>query len=169
LQNINLPLVPLQGKFLFSDGMIIARPNPQTLFSFSIFALSSAALIVWNASVYFLSPLPKWYNLGIIALLAPILGYVLYRLFFQLKRIEIGNNQFVIHYLFYRKMTTYPIDQIKQWTEHTVKVGKKATYKELEITFTSHIKITLGKKEYTEYEKIVSYLKKKLARKEVAQ
>ncbi len=146
--------------------MIIAKPNPQTLFSFSIFAVASAALIYWNAAIYFYSPQPKWYNLGIIFLLAPILGYVLYRLLFQLKRIEIGNNLIIINFLLHRKKSTYAIAEIKSWTEHHVKVGKNTTYKEVEIVFNSSKKITIGKKEYTEYEKIVSYLKKKAIKKE---
>jgi hypothetical protein len=146
--------------------MIIAKPNPQTLFSFSVFAVASAALIYWNAAIYFYSPQPRWYNLGIIFLLAPILGYVLYRLLFQLKRIEIGNNLIIVNFLLYRKKTTYTIAEVKSWTEHQVKVGKNTTYKELEIVFASFKKITIGKKEYTDYEKIVSYLKKKAIKRE---
>jgi hypothetical protein len=146
--------------------MIIAKPNPQTLFSFAVFALASASLIYWNAAIYFYSPEPKWYNLVIIFLLAPILGYVLYRLLFQLKRIEIGDNLIVVNFLLYRKKTTYTIAEVKSWTEHQVKVGKNTTYKELEIVFASFKKLTIGKKEYTDYEKIVSYLKKKAIKKE---
>jgi len=147
--------------------MIIAKPNPQTLFSFGIFALSSTVIIGWNASIYFSSPQPMWYNFGIILLLVPILGYVLYRLFFQLKRIEIGNNQFVIYFLFSRKKKTYSIESVQRWTEHVVKVSKTSTYKELEIVFTDKRKLNIGKKEYTQYESIVTYLKKKLAGKEL--
>jgi hypothetical protein len=146
--------------------MIIAKPNPQTLFSFSVFAVASAALIYWNAAIYFYSPQPRWYNLGIIFLLAPILGYVLYRLLFQLKRIELGNNLIIVNFLLHRKKRTYAIAEIKSWTEHLVKVGKNITYKELEIVFASSKKITIGKKEYTEYDKIVSYLRRKVAKKE---
>jgi ribosomal protein S8E len=68
--------------------------------------------------------------------------------------------------LLYRKKTTYTIAEVKSWTEHQVKVGKNTTYKELEIVFASFKKITIGKKEYTDYEKIVSYLKKKAIKRE---
>ena len=147
--------------------MIIAKPNPQTLFSFAVFAVASAALIFWNSAIYFYSSQPKWYNLGIIFLLAPILGYVLYRLLFQLKRIELGNNLIIVNFLLSRKKRTYAIAEIKSWTEHQVKVGKNVTYKELEIVFASSKKITIGKKEYTEYDRTVVYLKKKAAKKEI--
>ena len=147
--------------------MIIAKPNPQTLFSFAVFAVASAALIFWNSAIYFYSSQPKWYNLGIIFLLAPILGYVLYRLLFQLKRIELGNNLIIVNFLLSRKKRTYAIAEIKSWTEHQVKVGKNVTYKELEIVFASSKKITIGKKEYTEYDRTVVYLRKKAAKKEI--
>jgi hypothetical protein len=147
--------------------MIIAKPNPQTLFSFSIFAFASGALIYWNASIYFTSTHPQWYNLGILILLAPILGYVLYRLLFQLKRIEIGNNQIVVFYLLYGKRKEYSISEIKNWKEHVVSVGKNSTYKELEIVFESQKKISIGKKEYSDYDKVIGYMKKKLPKKEI--
>ena len=146
--------------------MIIAKPNPQTLFSFGAFALSSAVLIFWNASIYFFSSQPKWYNLGIILLLVPVLGYVLYRVFFQLKKIEVGNNQIVIHFLLYRKKRVYELSKIESWKEHVVKVGKSTTYNELEIIFTSGYTISIGKKEYTEYTQILGYFNKKLPMKE---
>ena len=147
--------------------MIVAKPNPQTLFSFGFFALASAAIIYWNASIYFFSPHPRWYNFGILLLLAPILGYVLYRLLFQLKRIELGNNTFVVHYLFYKKKKSYAVAEIESWKEHQVKVGKNSTYREVEIVFKSAKKISLGKKEYTEYDKVLGYLKKKVGKKEI--
>ena len=147
--------------------MIVAKPNPQMLFSFGFFALASAAIIYWNASIYFFSSNPRWYNFGILLLLAPILGYVLYRLLFQLKRIELGNNTFVVHYLFYNKKKSYTVAEIESWKEHKVKVGKNSTYRELEIIFKSTKKISLGKKEYTEYDKVLGYLKRKVGRKEI--
>jgi hypothetical protein len=148
--------------------MIIAKPNPQTLFSFGAFALSSAVLIFWNSSMYFFSSQPKWYNLGIIFLLVPVLGYVLYRIFFQLKRIEVGNNQMAIHFLLYGKKSVYELTKVKSWKEHVIKVGKSTTYNELEIIFIAGNSISIGKKEYTEYDKIISYLKKKAPKKQIS-
>ena len=147
--------------------MIIAKPNPQTLFSFSIFALASGALIYWNASIYFSSNNPQWYNFCILILLVPILTYVLYRLLFKLKRIELGNNQITVRYLLYGKNKGYPISEVKSWREQVVKVGKNSTYKEVELVFAANKKVTLGKKEYTDYEKVIAYLRKKLPRREI--
>ncbi len=147
--------------------MITAKPKTSTLFSFSIFAVASAILIYFNASIYFFSKSGQWYNFGILLLLAPVLGYVLYRLLFRLMIIDAGNNQISITYLLTRKSKSYPLNDIIQWHEHVVKVGKTSTYRELELKLAKNKKITIGHKEYTEYEKIIAYLKKKALRKEM--
>jgi acyl-coenzyme A synthetase/AMP-(fatty) acid ligase len=82
-------------------------------------------------------------------------------------RIDAGNNQISITYLLTRKRKSYQLNEIIQWREHVVKVGKTSTYRELELMVSKNKKITVGHKEYTEYDKIIIYLKKKAPRKEL--
>ncbi len=138
--------------------MIVAKPRFTTLFSFSVFLLLSAFVLVLNVQVLLDEPKVTWYRLLIILLLAPICLYLLYRIFFQYKKISVGKKKINIHYPLRGKQQNFAIREIESWKEESVKTGKNSYYKELVIQFGSGQSLKMGMQEYTEYKKILSYL-----------
>ncbi len=108
---------------------------------------------------------PPWYSFLIIGLLAPILGFVVYRIFIRYKVLRFGNNQVEIRLPVLRHQKAYPINQIDYWQENKVKTGKTSSYRELEIKFSDGEKISIGYQEYSDYERIVKYLQQKSSKK----
>jgi hypothetical protein len=147
--------------------MIIAKPKFTTLFSFAVFLLLSGFVLYLNIRVMLDEPQIVWYRVLIIALLSPICLYLIYRIFFQYKKISIGNNKFRIDYPLRGVHRIYEIKQIESWKEDVVKTGKSSQYRELVIKFNSGQTLTMGMQEYTEYKKIIGYLHEKAARKKI--
>ena len=141
--------------------MIISKPQTSTIISFVIFLLLTLAVLSMNVLVVVKDPKPAWFNYLIIALLTPIALFVLYKIFIRYKIIRLGNNQVELNYPVLRNTTKYSLGQIEYWTEHLVKTGKNSLYKEVEIKFMDGVKLTLGHKEHTEYNRIVQYLTQK--------
>ncbi|MBX2896551.1 MAG: hypothetical protein KF763_13990 [Cyclobacteriaceae bacterium] len=108
-----------------------------------------------------------WYNLAIVAILIPLAIFVLYRIFIRYKIIRVGNNQLELTYPVLKRTHSYNIKQIISWREHVVKTGKNSVFKELEIQCDNHLRIAIGQKEHTEYEKLVHYLQRKIPGKKV--
>ena len=61
-----------------------------------------------------------------------------------------------------RISSNYRLDQIEHWTENIVKTGKNSTYKELELKFVDGQKLSMGHREFTEYDKVIKYLQQKV-------
>ncbi|MBX2914845.1 MAG: hypothetical protein KF856_06180 [Cyclobacteriaceae bacterium] len=108
-----------------------------------------------------------WYNLAIVIVLLPIAIFVLYRIFIRYKIIRAGDNRLEITYPVLKRTYGYNIKQIISWRESVVKTGKNSVFKELEIQCDNHLRITIGQKEHTEYDKLVHYLQRKIAGKKV--
>lgn len=115
-----------------------------------------------NAWIAIRDPHPAWYTYLIIVLLLPIALFVGYKIFIRYKIIYIGNNQIKIQFPVLRISSVYSLDQIENWTENIVKTGKNSTYKELEIKFSDDQKLSMGHKEFTEYDKVKKYLQQKV-------
>jgi len=108
---------------------------------------------------------PAWYTYLIIVLLVPIAVLVIYKIFIRYKIIRMGNNQVEIHYPVIGRKHQYSVNDVVAWKENVVKTGKNSVYKELEIRFHDRRKLNFGYKEQTEYDRIVSYLSQKAAKK----
>jgi len=108
-----------------------------------------------------------WYNLAIAGILLPLGLFVLYRIFIRYKIIRAGDNRVEVVYPVLRKTHAYTIKQIASWRESIVKTGKSSVFKELEIVFDKHFRLTIGQKEHTEYDKLVHYLQRKVPSKKV--
>jgi len=148
--------------------VIVSRPSSQTLISFTLFLLITCIVLTLNV-VTIIQDRYAWYNLAIIGILVPIGVFVLYRIFIRYKVIRAGNNRLEITYPVFRKTHGFHLRQITSWRESIVKTGKKAVYKELEIVCDNRLRITIGQKEHTEYDKLVHYLQRKIPGKKVAE
>jgi len=145
--------------------VITSKPQTSAIISFVIFLGLTLAVLSVNILVLTKDPQPAWYTYLIIALLTPIALFVLYKIFIRYKVVKVGNNQIQLSYPVLRQTTSYPLDQLEYWTEHSVKTGKNSWYKELEVKFSDGVKLTMGHKEHTEYSRIVQYLGQKTPKK----
>ena len=102
-----------------------------------------------------------WYNYAVVGVLVPIGIVVFYKIFVRYKILRLGNNQIQVDYPMLRRSKAYPLEQIDQWVENSVKTGKNSEYKELQIRFADGKKISVGHKEHTEYARMVQYLAQK--------
>ncbi len=148
--------------------MIVSKPPVSTLTSFTLFLLVTVVVIGMNVFAIVQTPSPAWYNYLIIGVLLPLGGYVLYKIFIRYQIVRFGNNRVEVYLPVLRQSGKYNLDQIQFWFENQVKTGKNSVYKELVIKFADNRKVTLSPKESTEYEKVVQYLKQKVAKKKIA-
>ncbi|MCE7862953.1 MAG: hypothetical protein DYG99_05355 [Bacteroidetes bacterium CHB5] len=93
----------------------------------------------------------------------------MHRIFIRYKVIRAGNNRLEIAYPVLRKTHGFHIRQITGWRESIVKTGKNAVYKELEIVCDNRLRVAIGQKEHTEYNKLVHYLQRKIPGKKIAE
>ena len=142
--------------------MIISKPQRTTITSFILFLTITFIVLGMNVWIVRSDPQPAWYNYLVILLLTPIAAFVGYKIFIRYKVIYLGNNLIEISYPVLKTTTKYPLDQIERWTENLVKTGKNSVYKELEIRFKDGQKISMGHKEFTEYDKVIKYLHQKV-------
>ena len=145
--------------------MIVSRPKGPTIISFALFTLITLVVLGMNLSILISQPKPPWYTYAIVAVLIPILGVVIYRIFIRYKVMRFGNNQVEVSFPVLRKKRSYKLTEVHVWAEHVVKTGKRNSYRELEIRFTDKRKLSLGFQEYSDYLKVLGYLQMKLPKK----
>jgi hypothetical protein len=141
--------------------MIVARPKTATVSSFILFAAITLFILALNVRILVTYPTPPWYTYLIVAVLVPMLGLVIHRIFLRYKVIRLGNNQIEVWYPVLRRRYRQPLSTLVAWQELRVKTGKASTYRELEIWLDTRQKITLAYQEYTEFDRMVKYLGQK--------
>ena len=145
--------------------MIISKPQASTLSSFLIFLLLSVGLFTFNLYIIIEDPFARWYNYLVTSILGPISIFIFYKMVIQYKVIQIGNNEIEVRYPIRRTIKKYKLTELKEWDEAIVNTGKASRYKELSLIFSDGYKISIGHREYTGYDKIISYLTKKIGNK----
>lgn len=123
--------------------------------------------MVINASVIILK-IAVWYNYALVVVLVPVGVFVFYKIFVRYKILTVGNNQIQINYPLLRRRKKYTLDQVTQWTEQKVSIGKRSTYQELQILFSDGTKLNVGHKEHTQYNRLIDYFNQKLAKRKTA-
>jgi hypothetical protein len=147
--------------------MIVSKPRTGTITSFVFFLLITFTVLGMNLRVVIQASAVAWYHYVVIALLLPIAGFVLYKIFIRYKIIRLGNNQIEVNFPVLRKVKKYSLAQVQFWFENQVKTGKNSVYRELVIKFDDGKKISFSPKESTEYEKTIQYLRQKAPKKNV--
>ena len=107
-------------------------------------------------------PMPQWFNYLIIAVLMPVAIFVSYRVLFRYKTVSMGDRQIEVRHPLFRLRRKYSLEELTYWKESIVNTGKTTSYKELELKFKDGRAIQMGYREYTEYEKMVRYLTRKV-------
>jgi hypothetical protein len=142
--------------------LITSRPQTTSLLSFILFLAIAYTVIFLNVLAILSDPRPQWLNYVIVTALTPMALFITYKVVFRYKIISMGNDEIKLRYPLFRLNRSYKLKEVAHWKESFVKTGKRATYKELEILFSDKRKITMAFKEYTEYEKMVAYLERKI-------
>jgi len=142
--------------------LIISKPQRSTITSFILFLTITFIVLGMNVWIAVKDPQPAWYNYLTILLLLPIASFVSYKIFIRYKIISLGNNMIGMRFPVLRISSNYRLDQIEHWTENIVKTGKNSTYKELELKFVDGQKLSMGHREFTEYDKVIKYLQQKV-------
>ncbi|MGK7391460.1 MAG: hypothetical protein ACNS60_13980 [Candidatus Cyclobacteriaceae bacterium M2_1C_046] len=146
--------------------MIVSKPRGSTLFSLSVFISIDIALIILTFSSISQSEAIYWYHYLFLATLIPIGLIVLIKVLIGYKITIIGKSQIEVSYPVRLKKESYPVKDIIQWREEIIKTVS-GVYKQLEIYFSNDKKLTLSKQEHSNYDRIISYLSKKAAKKRI--
>ena len=141
--------------------MTTSRPKTSTLFSIAIFSVP--LLIVGIIGFNRLLDNPEWYHYAMAVIGTPIGAGLIVRQIVSYKSITVGKKKITINHLLRLKAISYPIADIEYWKEEIVKTGA-GTYKETEIKM-GKISLKISKQEYSNYDKVVTYLKKNCSRK----
>ncbi|MES2734130.1 MAG: hypothetical protein V4714_20450 [Bacteroidota bacterium] len=136
--------------------MIICKPKNSTLISLGIFAfICYAALffLLLDASYRIAHPpyfTPLVWSLTGIALLVTL------RLAFGYRTIVASNGKIIVKQKFLFRHRKFDLKQLVDWEEIVIKT-LNGEYKQLKLQF-SHGKLSVSKQEYTDYEKLKSYV-----------
>ena len=140
--------------------MIHSRPASNVLVSVGFFLTGILALVVWlvyqlitDPSDYFIAKLILTPALVVIGITIAIKSY------FSAVSITLGDNKISYRYLL-GSHKVHKINDITKWSEDIVK-RKKSEYRSLTIQLTNGKKLRLSNHENSQYDKLVSYLKKK--------
>jgi len=144
--------------------MITSKPKASTLLSITLFSVPMLGMGVYGFS--YLLENPEWYHYAMAVIGTPVGAGLLLRQLVSYKTITVGKKKLILNYLVKGKATSYLLKDIDYWKESIVKTAS-GTYKETEIKLTEKIKLTISKQEYSNYDKVVSYLRKNYLKKGV--
>jgi len=147
--------------------LTVSKPIQSTLLSFALFLVISYTLVAMCLVQVLEDQQPPWYVYLVLGVLTPLSIFLTYRVFINYKVIVLANDLITVRYPVLSKVKNYPLDSVIHWQEVIVKTGKTSTFKEIEILFDDHFKLSLGLKEYSNYPKVYNYLMKKLSRKKL--
>lgn len=144
--------------------MIITKPKAGTILSIIVFSVPMLIMGIYGFS--YLLNVPKWYHYAMAIVGTPVGAGLLLRQLVSYKTIIFGKKKLIIKYLVKRSSQNYSLKDIAHWKESTVKTGS-GTYKETEIKLTDKITITISMQEYSNYSKVLTYLKKNYPKKSI--
>ncbi len=142
--------------------MITARPQTSTLTSFILFLIFAYVLLGVNVYVVIVDPMPQWFNYLILVVLVPTVTFVTYKVLFRYKIVHMGDQQIEVRNPQFGRHRKYKLEEVDSWEEVEVKTGNTSSYKELKVKFRDGRIIEMGHREYTDYDRMVSYLSQKL-------
>lgn len=146
--------------------MIVSKPKSSTLISIGLFLLLNTALIIATINSIVESEDIFWYHYVFLTILVPIALGVLIKTAFNYKITIIAKNKIQVKKPLALSERSYQIRDIKSWEELKIKTAS-GIYLQLEISFENGDKLSLGKQEHTEYEKIKKYLSQKAGKKKL--
>lgn len=144
--------------------MIVVKPKISTQFSLGVFIAASLSLGGYAGNIVFINKNPDWYHYMLLIIFAPIGLGLLMRMIFKYKIIQIGKGSINIKLPTRFINVSYDLNDIKHWRETAIKTAG-GKYKELEILFDDQKRLHLSMQEHSDYNKVVTYLKKKVSKK----
>ncbi|MEM9328924.1 MAG: hypothetical protein AAGA85_24885 [Bacteroidota bacterium] len=141
--------------------MIHSRPQSNALFAVGLFVVLTLAADLWiviglinDPSSYFLAKLLLVPILFVIAII------VMSKSYFSSISLKLGNNQLTYRYPLGAERK-HKLSDVSGWHENVVQ-RKSSTYRRLSIRLVTGKKLLLSNHENSDYDKVVSYLKKKV-------
>ncbi|MEO9806662.1 MAG: hypothetical protein ABJF04_25600 [Reichenbachiella sp.] len=142
--------------------MIISKPKVGTLFSVGLFIAMALGLFVYGlVQIQSVTDRTWWYVLVYTS--GPVGLLVLMKILITLKVFKISKERFEIRFPFKFQKYTFTGKEIDHWFHTSIKTYG-GLYEELNIVLTSGRKLALSKQENTEYDRTLTYMKKKFKR-----
>jgi hypothetical protein len=147
--------------------MIYSRPKTKTYI-----ALGLIVLILISGLIYILNHFATQRSFGIAfyliasVLLTLVILLLLVKMMAAYKFISIGKDKITIRLPLKGKNISYELDQVMLWDEEKI-ISNKREFKQLTIVFEDKDSFTLSNHEHLNYDDFVSYLGKKIPKKNV--
>jgi len=144
--------------------MIISKPKTTALFALGVFIIICFGIGSYTLRAI-LNNVGSWYHYLLSGLFLSIAFVLLLRQVLSYKLIKVGDNMIRVEYPFKRVFKVFKLSDIINWKEVVIKT-KNAPFKQLEISFDTYL-LKLSVQENTNYEQLLTYLKKKAAKKQL--
>ncbi len=142
--------------------MIISKPKFGTLLSLSVFIAASLAIATYGLIVL-LDGQAIWWAYTLTMLFYPIALGLMIKITWGYKIISLGSQKLEIRFPFRMKKKKYHLKQLVRWEESIVKTGS-VPFKELTLRFDDGLKMKLSYHENSNYDKILNYLSRNIAK-----
>lgn len=109
---------------------------------------------------------PQWYDYAMAVVGTPVGAGLILRQLVSYKTIVFGKKKLIVKYLVKRNTQNYTLQDMEYWKESIVKTGA-GTYKETELKLTSKVKLTISQQEYSNYNNVMTYLRKNYFKKSI--
>lgn len=147
--------------------MIYSRPKTKTYI-----ALGLIVVVLISGLIYILNHFATQRSFGIAfyliasVLLTLVILLLLVKMMAAYKFISIGKDKITIRLPLRGKNVSYRLDQVMLWNEEKI-ISNKREFKQLTIVFEDKGSFTLSNHEHLNYDDFVSYLGKKIPKKNV--
>ncbi|GAA0878736.1 hypothetical protein GCM10009119_17040 [Algoriphagus jejuensis] len=147
--------------------MVIIKPKVSTYISLSLVLLVlMSGLILLLRDFSYKGSFGLWFYLIACSLITLVILMLLVKMMAGWRFISVGKDQITVR-LPLRGMTkVYPVTEILAWEEETVLANKKE-FRQVTIAFSDKNSISVSNHEHESYTELVSYLRKKAAKKMV--
>lgn len=142
--------------------MIVAKPKNSTIFSILTFSIPVLAVGVYG--LIEITGSSQWYHYALAIVCIPIALGLIARQILGYKTLSFGKQKLTIRYKFRSKSITHNLKDLKAWRENLVKTPS-GTFKEINLLFENNQRIDFSMQEYSNYDKVETYLRKNCGRK----
>ena len=148
--------------------VIIVKPKISTLFSLGIFIVLCLGVSGYTLFTMLDREYVAWYQYLLVIVPGPLALGLMTKTVLGYKKVQVGQERIIVTYPARFTKKIYPLKEVEHWTEHEIKTaGSK--FKELNVRFKNGKKLALSLQEHDRYIDVIKYLKKKCAKKFIAQ
>ncbi|WP_226391055.1 hypothetical protein [Penaeicola halotolerans] len=147
--------------------MIICKPKANVIFLLTFLAILFSIGVMWLLRhFYTVQTWPIYVYIGLATLLTLAAVFVLIKLMSNIRFLTLGKGKISIRVPLKGVKRQFPITDIAAWKEEIIKANSKE-FKHLTVQLPGPILYNMSNHESTNYEQAVSYLRDKVAKKQV--